>query len=49
VYVDEQKVFVFQLTATGEMRVREYSLDDVLDGGEVLPGFTLAVRDIFPE
>jgi Uma2 family endonuclease len=24
-------------------------IDDVLDGGNVLPGFSLAVRDIFPE
>ncbi len=24
-------------------------LDDVLDGGDVLPGFRLAVKDIFPE
>lgn len=25
------------------------SLDVTLDGGEVLPGFTLAVKDIFPD
>lgn len=24
------------------------TLDDTLDGGQVLPGFTLPVRDIFP-
>jgi Uma2 family endonuclease len=31
------------------MRIREISIDGTLDGGDVLPGFTLAVRDIFPE
>jgi Uma2 family endonuclease len=25
------------------------SIDDTLDGGDVLPGFTLAVKDIFRE
>lgn len=30
-------------------RVTTLGLDDTLDGGDVLPGFTLAVRDIFPE
>ncbi len=25
------------------------TIDDTLDGGDVLPGFTLAIRDIFPE
>jgi Uma2 family endonuclease len=27
--------------------VRKVGVDSVLDGGEVLPGFTLAVKDIF--
>ena len=26
---------------------RTYTEDDTLDGGDVLPGFTCAVRDIF--
>ncbi|MEZ4671277.1 MAG: Uma2 family endonuclease [Anaerolineae bacterium] len=30
------------------MRIREIGIDGTLDGGDVLPGFTLAVRDIFP-
>ncbi len=28
---------------------RSAGIDDVLDGGEVLPGFTVAVKDLFPE
>jgi Uma2 family endonuclease len=29
--------------------MRWVGIDDTLDGGDVLPGFTLAVRDIFPD
>ena len=29
--------------------VQEFRIDDVLDGGDVLPGFTLAMRDLFGE
>ena len=29
--------------------VRTFSINNTLDGGDVLPGFTLLVRDIFPE
>jgi Uma2 family endonuclease len=29
-------------------KAQKHGLDDTLDGGEVLPGFTLAVKDIFP-
>jgi Uma2 family endonuclease len=30
------------------MRVREVGIESVLDGGDLLPGFKLAVKDIFP-
>jgi Uma2 family endonuclease len=33
-------------TAAG---VQELGIDDTFDGGDVLPGFKLAVRDIFPK
>lgn len=29
--------------------IKPVTLDGVLDGGEILPGFTLAVKNIFPE
>lgn len=29
--------------------LREYSIDDVLDVGNILPGFKLAVKDLFPD
>ncbi|MBI5961826.1 MAG: Uma2 family endonuclease [Chloroflexi bacterium] len=30
-------------------RVKTLGVDGVIEGGEVLPGFTLAVKDIFPD
>ena len=29
--------------------VREFGIDDMLDGGDVLPGFRLAVKELFAE
>jgi len=43
VYTEKRLVIV--LTADTEDILGE---DDILDGGDVLPGFTLPVRDIFP-
>lgn len=48
VYADEKTVYVFQPTDEGELRVKVFGVEDILDGGAVLPGFKLAVRDIFP-
>jgi hypothetical protein len=28
--------------------MRTFDIDDTLNGGDVLPGFTLPLRDIFP-
>jgi Uma2 family endonuclease len=49
VYADEQTVYVFTLNEDGSLRGQPFGIDDTLDGGDVLPGFTLPVRDIFPE
>ncbi len=35
-------------TAKGHI-VREIDAEGTLDGGDVLPGFTLALKDIFPK
>jgi Uma2 family endonuclease len=40
---DAQKVWVY----TPGQPAKQYGIDGVLDGGDVLPGFTLAVKDIF--
>jgi Uma2 family endonuclease len=38
---------VCTLMANGEISVRTLNINDVLDGGDVLPGFRMAVKDIF--
>ncbi len=45
VYPERQQVDVY---APGQLK-RIMGIDDTLDGGEVLPGFTLPVREIFPD
>ncbi len=42
VYVDDERIDVY---APGQP-MRSLGMDDTLDGGEVLPGFTLPVKDI---
>ncbi len=37
-----------QVFVPGE-KVQQLGIKDTVDGGDVLPGFTLAVKDIFPE
>lgn len=49
VYADDQQVYVFTLDADGSLRGQSSDIDGTLDGGDVLPGFSLPVRDIFPE
>jgi Uma2 family endonuclease len=49
VYTDEKMVYVCRLDDDGSLRWQPFDLNSTLDGGEVLPGFTLAVREIFPE
>lgn len=45
VFPDERRVEVYVL----DEDVQEFGIDDMLDGGDVLPGFSLPVRDIFPD
>ena len=45
VYTNPCEVKVY---AYGQL-IRTAGIDDMLDGGDVLPGFKLPVRDIFPE
>ena len=48
VYTDEKTIYVFQLDQDGSVRSKPFDINATLDGGNVLPGFTLAVKDIFP-
>jgi Uma2 family endonuclease len=51
-YGTRMVVFVYPkfqtLKVNTESGVQELGIDDTFDGGDVLPGFKLAVRDIFP-
>jgi Uma2 family endonuclease len=44
--IDPENRTVTVMTSVSEARI--LSEDDTLDGGDVLPGFTCAVRDILP-
>lgn len=48
VYAEDQTVYVIRPTGAGELHSQKFGVDGVLDGGDVLPGFKLPVRDIFP-
>ena len=48
VYASEKRVYIFRPNQDGTLNVQTYNQDDTLDGGDVLPGFTLRVSDIFP-
>jgi Uma2 family endonuclease len=46
-YPDERVVDVWWAGENGTMQVQKFDIDGTLDGGDVLPGFRLAVKDIF--
>jgi Uma2 family endonuclease len=48
VWVVRPKLQTVDIHTPGQPK-RTLTLTDTLDGGDVLPGFTLAVKDIFPE
>jgi Uma2 family endonuclease len=47
VYADRQMVYAFTLDDDGTVHSKPYDINGTLDGSDVLPGFTLAVKDIF--
>jgi Uma2 family endonuclease len=49
VYPDEQIVDVYRLADDGGMHIQKFTVGDRLDGENVLPGFSLPVRNIFPQ
>lgn len=49
VYPDEKTVYAMRLDEDGGIRSLPYDINAILDGGDVLPGFTLPVKDIFPD
>jgi Uma2 family endonuclease len=49
IYPKEKVVRVHRLQSDGSVNTRKIDLNGTLDGEDVLPGFKLRVRDIFPE
>ena len=49
VFPDEKVIEVWQSGEGDAMTVRQYTAEDTLDGGDVLPGFRLKVSTVFPE
>ena len=49
VYPEDQVVEVWKSTGDGGMQVHTLTIEDVFDGGDVLPGFKLPVKKIFPK
>jgi len=47
VYPDEKVVDVWQSADDGGLLVHKVTIEGMLEGGNVLPGFTLAIKDIF--
>ena len=46
--VKDETISVWQLAAQGGLHVQTYSAGNIIDGGDVLPGFMLPLRDVFP-
>lgn len=49
VYAEERTVYVMRRDVQGGIHSVPFGIEDTLDGEDVLPGFKLLVRDIFPE
>jgi Uma2 family endonuclease len=49
VYPDEKVVEVWTKGAGEKLEMLAFTIEDTLDGGDVLPEFTLALRDIFAQ
>lgn len=48
VYPDERVVEVWTQSADGQAQMRSLDVEEILDGGTVLPNFRLKVGDLFP-
>ena len=46
-FPENQSVTVCTLSASGDVQTRILDISDTLDGGDVLPGFTLPIKDVF--
>ena len=49
IYPNEREIDVATLQADGSIAYKTYRMSDTLTGGDVLPGFAVAVAEIFPK
>ncbi len=49
VYPEDRAVYRWSRAANGQITAQLLGIDDVLEAGEALPGFTLKIREIFPQ
>jgi hypothetical protein len=49
VYPEDELVYVWKPAEGDDVTMQTVDINGELDGGDVLPGFTLKVRDIFPK
>jgi Uma2 family endonuclease len=47
VYPEKEQIAVYTLGADNKPQVKTYNKQDTLDGGDVLPGFSLPLNLIF--
>jgi Uma2 family endonuclease len=47
IYPDEKVALVYRPSESGDAVVQEIGIDGILDGGDVLPGFKLPLRDLY--
>jgi Uma2 family endonuclease len=49
VYTEDKVIHVIRLDEDGGLHSQPFGIDDVLEGGDLLPEFKLPGRDIFPD
>jgi len=48
IYPEDKTIYVWKASAEGGLNTQPLKGDDLLDGGDVLPGFSVKVSEIFP-
>jgi len=48
VYPEDKTIYVWKASPEGGLNTQPLKGDDLLDGGDVLPGFSIKVSEIFP-
>ncbi|MCQ3933256.1 MAG: hypothetical protein DPW16_22650 [Chloroflexi bacterium] len=48
VFPEKLRIDVYRLEADGSFNVRILTIEDTLEGGDVLPGLSIPVREVFP-